>query len=108
MDSMSFLASGLASLASNLVGENCDLTKAPRFVSKFKSLLGDEEMKRFLKKGVFPYRWFDSIDKLECDSLPPKEDFWSDLNWRAHKRRGLRASTVDVDSLWVQDFPRLS
>ena len=31
------------------------------------------------RKGIFPYEWFDSIDKLNETSLPPKEAFCSKL-----------------------------
>ena len=30
-------------------------------------------------KGIFPYEWFDSIDKLHETTLPPKEAFYSQL-----------------------------
>ena len=79
VDSLSFLPSGLASLANNLVGEECDLEKAPRFHEKFRGRLSEEAMRRFLRKGVFPYKWFDNIAKLEVTQLPEKADFWSDL-----------------------------
>ena len=31
------------------------------------------------RKGIFPYEWFDSIDKLHETTLPPKEKFYSKL-----------------------------
>ena len=31
------------------------------------------------RKGIFPYEWFDSIDKLHETALPPKEAFYSKL-----------------------------
>ena len=31
------------------------------------------------RKGIFPYEWFDSIDKLNEITLPPKEAFFSKL-----------------------------
>ena len=31
------------------------------------------------RKGIFPYEWFDSIDKLHETTLPPKEAFYSKL-----------------------------
>ena len=33
-----------------------------------------------LRKGVFPYDWFDGFDKLNETQLPPKEAFYSKLN----------------------------
>ena len=41
----------------------------------------DEEERSLLKrKGVFPYDWFDNIEKLKEKNLPPKEKFYSKLN----------------------------
>ena len=30
-----------------------------------------------IPKGVFPYEWFDSLEKLDCTSLPEMKDFYS-------------------------------
>ena len=30
-----------------------------------------------IRKGIFPYKWFDSIDKLHKTTLPLKEAFYS-------------------------------
>ena len=32
-----------------------------------------------LKKGIFPYEYIDSIEKLSENKLPPKEKFYSSL-----------------------------
>ena len=33
-----------------------------------------------IPKGIFPYEWFDSFDKLNSASLPGMEDFYSTLS----------------------------
>ena len=33
-----------------------------------------------IPKGIFPYEWFDSFDKLNSASLPDMEDFYSTLS----------------------------
>ena len=45
-------------------------------------LFFDNEKERELltQKGVFPYYWFDSIEKLNMEKLPTKEEFYSKLN----------------------------
>ena len=37
--------------------------------------LNKHELER--RKGIFPYEWFDSMDKLNNTELPPKEAFYS-------------------------------
>ena len=36
-------------------------------------------MDLLIRKGVFPYDWFDCFDKLNVTELPPKEAFYSKL-----------------------------
>ena len=71
IDSFKFMAASLDSLVKNLPKDS------------FKNLTefyeGDE-LKLLLRKGVFPYDWFDSFDRLSSTSLPPKESFNSVLN----------------------------
>ena len=71
IDSFKFMAASLDSLVKNLPKES------------FKNLTefyeGDE-LKLLLRKGVFPYDWFDNFGKLSADNLPPKEAFHSILN----------------------------
>ena len=58
-----------------------------------------------LTKGFFPYEWVTSLSKLDCESLPPKEAFHSELKnedisdqnylycehiWRDHDMKTLR------------------
>ena len=38
------------------------------------------ERKLLLRKGVYPYKWVDSMDKMDYTSLPPKESFYSKLS----------------------------
>ena len=33
-----------------------------------------------LQKGVFPYDWFESLEKMSERNLPPKKSFYSKLN----------------------------
>ena len=71
IDSFKFMAASLDSLVKNLPKDS------------FKNLTefyeGDE-LNLLLRKGVFPYDWFDSFDRLSSTSLPPKEAFHSVLN----------------------------
>ena len=71
IDSFKFMATSLDNLVKNLPKES------------FKNLTEfyeGEPLKLLLRKGVFPYDWFDSFDRLSSTSLPPKESFHSILN----------------------------
>ena len=72
MDSMKFMNYSLEKLSNNL--EKDDFNNLNLFFE-------DEEKRELLKrKGVFPYDWFDSIEKLNEEKLPEKKEFYSKLN----------------------------
>ena len=71
IDSFKFMAASLDSLVKNLPKDS--------FKNLTEFYKGDE-LKLLLRKGVFPYDWFDSFDRLSSTSLPPKESFHSILN----------------------------
>ena len=71
IDSFKFMATSLDSLVKNLPKES------------FKNLTEfyeGEQLDLIKRKGVFPYDWFDSFNRLSADHLPPKEAFHSILN----------------------------
>jgi len=71
IDSFKFMATSLESLVKNLPKES------------FKNLARyytGEYLELLLRKGVFPYDWFDSFKKLSEKQLPSKEAFYSKLN----------------------------
>ena len=70
IDSIQIMASSLESLAGNLSKEE--------FCQVGKRLKG-EEFNLVTQKGIFPYEYMTSIDKLREDKLPGKEDFHSTL-----------------------------
>ena len=70
VDSLKFMNTGLETLANNLPS------------NKFKNLeerFSGKQLELAKRKGIFPYDWFDSEEKLKCDKLPPIEDFHSTL-----------------------------
>ena len=68
VDSFKFMGSSLASLASNLPDD--------KFFNLKKRFDG-RKLELAKRKGVFPYDWFNLIDKLKHKSLPPIEEFYS-------------------------------
>ena len=70
LDSYKFLQSSLGNLVSNLSLDDFNNTK-----SEFK-----KNISLLTRKGVYPYDYVSSIDKLSETSLPPKEEFYSKLN----------------------------
>ena len=39
-----------------------------------------EEQKLLRKKGVYPYEWFNKMERLEEEELPEHKDFYSSLD----------------------------
>ena len=70
LDSYKFLQSSLANLVSNLSPDDFHNTK--HAFKKNTSLL--------TRKGVYPYDYVSSLDKLSETQLPPKDEFYSKIN----------------------------
>ena len=70
LDSFKFLQTSLANLVSNLSPGDFINTK-----HTFKS-----NTSLLTRKGVYPYDYVSSLDKLSETQLPPKEEFYSKLN----------------------------
>ena len=75
-DSLQFLGSSLATLAKNLLK-----TGLESFKHLTRQFLGTEaqEFRLLLRKGVYPYEYMDSWEKMDEQQLPPKEAFHSKL-----------------------------
>jgi len=71
IDSFRFMASSLDSLVSNLNKDQC---------VNLKKYYSGRRFNLLRRKGVYPYDYIDSIEKLSETSLPPKEKFYSRLN----------------------------
>ena len=72
-DSFQFMTASLSSLVGNLSADQLKYTRA-----MFKG--DDVAFNRVaLGKGVFPYSYFDSPDRLEDRQLPSREDFFDEL-----------------------------
>ena len=72
IDSFKFLQTSLANLVGNLQPDNFINTKE---VFKDPNLLD-----LLTRKGVYPYDYVSSLEKLSETQLPPKEEFYSRLN----------------------------
>ena len=70
IDSFKFLQTSLANLVSNLSPNDFHNTK---YVFRSNTSL-------LTRKGVYPYDYVSSLDKLSETQLPPKEEFYSKLN----------------------------
>ena len=73
VDSFTFLQSSLDELVKNLAKNN----KKTDFKNLQKNIKNNTSL--FTRKGVYPYNYVDSIEKLKETKLPPKEAFYSKL-----------------------------
>ena len=71
LDSFRFMASSLDALSKNLTDEQC---------CEMAKHYSGEKFQLLRKKGVYPYEYMDSIERLSESKLPPKEAFYSKLN----------------------------
>ena len=71
LDSLQFVATSLENLVNALNQEG------DKMFPVFNRELGIPLLRQ---KGVFPYDWFDSVDKLNLPELPSKKEFYSKLN----------------------------
>jgi len=72
IDSVQFLSASLDTLVKNLHKAGVE-----KFIHTRRHMGSDESL---FQKGVFPYEWFDDINKLNEKCLPPIEKFYSKLN----------------------------
>ena len=70
IDSFRFMASSFDKLSSNL-DKSC-FTNTSRYYD-------GKQLELLLRKGVYPYEYMDSIERLAEKKLPPKESFYSRL-----------------------------
>ena len=74
--SLMFLGSSLANLGKNLLASGLD-----KFVNMRKDCksLTDDKLQLLMRKGVFPYDYIDSWERLKETQLPAKECFFNKL-----------------------------
>ena len=71
IDSFQFMSSSLDKLVGNLPKE------ALKYTSK---MFPGNKLDLMSRKGVYPYDYMDSFDKFDETQLPPREEFYSELN----------------------------
>lgn len=80
LDSIAFMNSSIESLVSNLRKDcNNDEDFKRIFPNSYKHFNNMEQLKLMTQKGVYPYDYIDSFDKLNRTALPPREAFYSRL-----------------------------
>ena len=52
-----------------------------------------------IPKGIFPYEWFDSIEKLDYTSLPEMEDFYSTMKSLTHENLSLSMKSLKISGI---------
>ena len=71
IDSFKFMAASLDSLVNNLPEDA---------FNNVKRYYCGEKLNLVTRKGIYPYEYMDSLERLKENKLPPKESFYSRLN----------------------------
>ena len=71
IDSYKFMSTSLSSLVNNLPKGD---------FNNVKEEYGEKNLELLTRKGVYPYDYMDTQEKLKETKLPPKEEFYSKLN----------------------------
>ena len=71
IDSFKFMPASLEKLVNDLPKDNC---------INLGSYYSGDKFNLLARKGVYPYEYMDSLEKLKETALPPKEAFYSRLN----------------------------
>ena len=71
IDSFKFMSTSLEKLVDNLPKDDC---------INLGSYYSGDKFNLLARKGVYPYEYMDSLEKLKETTLPPKEAFYSRLN----------------------------
>jgi hypothetical protein len=81
LDTIAFMATSLEKLAENLKA-GCKTVDEMRKVFKNTSneFTNDEQFLMMTSKGIYPYNYIDSYDKLLINELPKKNQFYDKLN----------------------------
>ena len=53
---------------------------------RFGDKLSKKDLESIVEKGIFPYSWFDNLEKLEQKEFPEIEDFFNDLTKKPMKK----------------------
>ena len=74
LDSLNFMNEGLSTLVNNLAADG-----DAHFHHIKRHFPNVDQRKLLLRKGVYPYEWMDSLEKMRNTSLPEKDAFYSAL-----------------------------
>jgi len=82
LDSFAFMSESLSNLADNLKNScNNDINELRKiFKNTSEEFQNDTDFKYMISKGIYPYEFIDSYDKLNYNKLPKKKHFYSKLN----------------------------
>ncbi|XP_012214949.2 uncharacterized protein [Linepithema humile] len=102
IDSFRFLSTSLDKLASYLTVDELKISR-----SEFKHLSA-ENFNLFTRKGVFPYEYVDSVDKLRDTNLLSRESFYSSLTGETVSESDYAHATNVWQTFSIEDLGQYS
>ena len=94
-DSLQFLNSSLEKLVKNLKDKGLKEEKSIKdtftntyaYFKKDWNHIDEEAFELLTRKGVYPYEYMDSWDKMNEKTLPSKEDYYSQLSGKGNPKK---------------------
>ena len=97
-DSLQFLSASLATLVGNQAKSD------PTKFFQLNRYVDNDKVPLLLRKGVFPYDWFNDASRLDELQLPPKEEFVSSLTEEAISDADYAHATRTWDAFQCTSF----
>ena len=105
LDSKQFMNSSLEKLVDNLKDNDPELNNFPNMRKVFGNRVFGKDVKLMTQKGVYPYEWVDSMEKLNSfKGLPPQEAFFSSLRQEAITHEEYQHALKVYDDMKCQSF----
>jgi hypothetical protein len=110
IDSFSFMGTSIEKISDSIKGEYDNIT--PELILKWRKSFkytsdhfkNDNQFITMISKGIYPYDYIDSYDKLNSKSLPQSQHFYSKLNNSSISKKDYATAVKNYETLECKNF----